>query len=229
MVLPAIRRTQIHRRFSVMSRCLQQNVHWHFKGPPCWWETWIVTLRSLPCGSLCNHEVGVIYMHLSAEINNHELEATCQGARHSYILANSIATGMLKTCRIEEAFDFASHPTLYAQLCVQSVIRSELTWCLPSTTDDYSVGTSKLLVTAQNNLERPKGSLEPPQKKMWFVASWWLQISFMFTPKIGEDFQFDSYFFRWVGSTNHQLGRILARLGRSLKKPWARPFELINL
>ena len=103
---------------------------------------------------------------LSAEINNHELEATCQGARHSYILANAIATGMLKTCRIEETFDFASHPTLYAQLCVQSVIRSELTWCLPSTTDDYIVGTSKLLITAQNNLEWPKGSLEPlPQQK----------------------------------------------------------------
>ena len=51
---------------------------------------------------------------------------------------------MLKTCRIEETFDFASHPTLYAHLCVQSVIRSGLTWCLPSATDDYIVDEQTL-------------------------------------------------------------------------------------
>ena len=30
---------------------------------------------------------------------------------------------------------------------------------------------------------------EPPHK-----TRWWFQTFFMFTPKIGEDFQFDSYF-----------------------------------
>ena len=35
------------------------------------------------------------------------------------------------------------------------------------------------------------------------VARWWFQIYFlMFTPKIGEDSHFDSYFFRWVEATN---------------------------
>ena len=32
---------------------------------------------------------------------------------------------------------------------------------------------------------------------------WWVQIFFnMFIPKLGEDSHFDSYFFRWVETTN---------------------------
>ena len=35
-------------------------------------------------------------------------------------------------------------------------------------------------------------------------SRWWFQISFIFTSKLGEDFQFDErIFFRWV-ATNHQ-------------------------
>ena len=30
---------------------------------------------------------------------------------------------------------------------------------------------------------------------------WWFQLFFIFTTIFGEDFPFDSYFFRWVGST----------------------------
>ena len=30
------------------------------------------------------------------------------------------------------------------------------------------------------------------------TSRWWFQIFFIFTPKIGEDFQFDEYFSNWL-------------------------------
>lgn len=36
------------------------------------------------------------------------------------------------------------------------------------------------------------------------MTRWWLQVFFMFTPILGEDFQFDRIFF-WRGWFNHQL------------------------
>ena len=37
-----------------------------------------------------------------------------------------------------------------------------------------------------------------------YFARWWFQICLL-SPLIGEDFQFDSYFFRWIGSTTNQI------------------------
>ena len=41
---------------------------------------------------------------------------------------------------------------------------------------------------------------EIQERVLWVVAT---QILFMFIPNFGEMIQFDSYFFRWVGSTTN--------------------------
>ena len=57
------------------------------------------------------------------------------------------------------------------------------------------------------------------------MTRWWFQTFFMFTPKIGEDSHFDSYFSRRVGSTTNQMiyGENVASLNPWTKRaePWS--------
>ena len=39
------------------------------------------------------------------------------------------------------------------------------------------------------------------------MARWWFQI-FLFSPLFGEDSHFRLIFFKWVGSTANQMGRV---------------------
>ena len=42
-------------------------------------------------------------------------------------------------------------------------------------------------------------------KTLQFLSRWWFQTFFIFTPKIGEDFQLDEHIFQMGGSTTNQL------------------------
>ena len=77
----------------------------------------------------------------SAEINDHELQPTCFSARHSFIVANHIATAALIECRVTDTFHFATHPTLWARFSWESITRTGEVWSLPASTDDFIIDT----------------------------------------------------------------------------------------
>ena len=73
----------------------------------------------------------------SAEVNEHELQPTCFSARHSFILANHIATAALIECRVTDTFHFATHPTIWARFSWENIARFGEVWSLPASTDEY--------------------------------------------------------------------------------------------
>ena len=93
-----------------------------------------------------------------------------------------------------------------------------LGFAIPEACDkDYEI-TDSPIVGKWTNYANAMGCFEgfprfPRKKKCHGSGGFTYVIWFIFTPKIGEDFQFDEYFSN--GGFNHQLVKLVPRVGNS--------------
>ena len=75
-------------------------------------------------------------LHVESALKwDHPLEATCKNQRHSFLLGNAFVVPALHQCRVKETFDFAMHPTLFAEFHLPFFNQCIPFWSLPKSTD----------------------------------------------------------------------------------------------
>ncbi len=108
-----------------------------FRGPVAITGDFNTTKDSIPGWHVMLSKGWCDLHEVSMSRNVHLEEATCKGARHSFLLTNASLAQSLIHCRVTETFDFASHPVLHAAFDLQLVTDTTSQWWLPKTTDDY--------------------------------------------------------------------------------------------